>query len=96
VTSILDASTVAIVGVFLGCLIRTVIAFLNKLQDKPDLQFDKRFAVTSAITFISAIALAITLIPSLQIPEGVPIWLIFASAFTFAYTTNDLVNMTVK
>jgi hypothetical protein len=92
----LDASTVAVVGVFLGCLIRTLIAFLNKLQDKPDLQFDKRFAVTSAITFISGIAFAITLIPSLQIPEGVPIWFVFASTFTFAYTTNDIVNMAVK
>jgi hypothetical protein len=94
--SMIDPLTVAVIGDFLGCLFRTVLAFLSKLQDQPDIKFDKKFAVTATIAFVSNVALAITMIPSLQIPEGVPILLVFASAFTFAYTTNDIMNKTVK
>jgi hypothetical protein len=92
----IDPATVAILGVFFGCLVRTLLPFLSKLRDEPNLKFDRKFVITSVIIFLSAITFAITLIPSIQIPEGVPLWLLFGSAFTFAYTANDLANKSVQ
>lgn len=92
----MDVLYIAILGVFLGVLTRTVLPYLRKRKEAIDnriegFRFDLQYAVTGAYAILISGVITILIFPSFVIPN-VPTPYIFASAFTFGYTSNDVIN----
>lgn len=94
----LTIDTIAFIGVFLGVLYRTVIPYLSKLKEDPDITFDKKYIVTLVISFLESIVVAMLIFESLPtaITTSVTASLaIFLASFAWGYTSNDIANTIV-
>jgi len=86
----MDPLIVAFTGIFLGCLCRTVLPYLRKARENPQIKFELKYLVVFAISLISSFIAAITLFATFTIPEtAVPY--VFASAFVAGFGANDLI-----
>jgi hypothetical protein len=95
----LTPEVIAFIGVFLGCLARTVLPYLKKARDaatenKP-FKFDYKFAITSVVAFIESIVVSILLFTKVPIDVSISGVYLFISSFSWAYTTNDFINTSI-
>jgi len=88
---VIDPTAVAVLGIFLGCFVRTVFPYLKKLEENPDLAFDRKYAVSLLVSLVASVVAAVLIIPSFQVPEGAGI-VVFSVAFTAGWGTNDILN----
>jgi hypothetical protein len=83
---------VAIIGIILGLVGRTILPYFKKLGDNPGMAFEVRYIITA---FSSAVFTAILVYPMFTIPEG-SMFAVFMSAAIFSWGVNDIVNKMVK
>lgn len=83
---------IAFVGIFIGVLIRTLLPYLQKLQETPDIAFQWRFLVTAVL---SGFGTAIGLMLIFDIPTE-PVHQIFITAIAFSYFGEEILNSIMK
>ena len=83
---------VAIIGILVGLIGRTILPYFKKLESNPDMPFEVRYIITAVS---SAIFTAILIYPTLTIPQG-SMFAVFISAVIFSWGVNDIVNKMVK
>lgn len=87
---------VALLGVFLGVLARTVIPYREKVKEAAAKGEALKFDIQYFLTAISAVAISavvsMLVFPSFAIPASLPPLYVFLNAFGFGYTSNDIIN----
>ena len=83
---------VAVAGIIIGLIGRTILPYFKKLEENPNMAFEIRYIITGVT---SAIFTAILIYPTFIIPEG-NMFAVFASAVIFSWGVNDIVNKMVK
>lgn len=92
---ILDSTTVAFLGVFIGVLLRTLLPYIRKLKEAKEtntqLLFDVKYAYTAIVSLFITCVVTLLVFPAFTIPDVALLYL-FCSAFAWGWATNDLVN----
>lgn len=91
----LSVEAVIALGVFLGCLARTLLPYLQKLKAEPTLKFDPKYLVTFIVALVEsgiATLLLFGAVPSELFTAPISRFLVFVTAFSWAYTSNDVLN----
>jgi putative flippase GtrA len=83
---------IAFLGVFLGCLVRTVLPFLQKLKENPDTPFEWKYLVTFVIAIIESLIVGFLVFSAFPLNLTLSPLLSFLTAFSWAYTSNDVFN----
>jgi ABC-type Fe3+-siderophore transport system permease subunit len=86
---------IAFIGTFLGVLFRTILPYLQKLKEDPDLTFDRKYLVTLAISFVESAVTTMLLflsLPSEILSTATSGFFVLLATFAWAYTSNDIVN----
>lgn len=95
----ISAELIVFIGVFLGCLIRTVLPYIKKERELAEqgktLKFDYKFALTGILAFLESVTVALTLFTKVPVDVTLSPFYLFVSSFTFAYTSNDIINTAV-
>jgi len=82
----------AFIGIFLAIVIRTLWPYLQKLEENPGMAFRWIFVVNAMMSgFVASIAMIL----AFPMPNE-PFWKIMILAFTFAFTTNEFLNLYMK
>lgn len=83
---------IAFIGIFLGVLIRTLLPYMQKLQETPDIAFQWQYVVTA---MLSGVGTSIGLILIFDIPTE-PVHQIFVTAIAFSYFGEEILNSIMK
>ena len=83
---------VALIGIIIGLVGRTILPYFKKLESNPDMAFEVRYIITA---ISSAAFTAILIYPTFTIPQG-NMFAVFTSAVIFSWGVNDIVNKMVK
>jgi len=83
---------ITFVGIFLGVFLRTILPYLQKLNENPGMIFQWRYVATA---FISGFGTTTGLILIFDIPETSLVQL-FMMAVAFSYFGEDLLNSIMK
>lgn len=92
---------VKLAGLFTGVLMRTWLPFIRKMRQGKIKSFDKKYLHQALSSAVVAVIVTLLLIPQydaeftpvLDIASGIKV---FATAFTFGFTANTLVNELLK
>lgn len=84
---------VALLGVILAVLGRTILPYLKKVHEDPSVTFDWGYLGTM---FFSGVVSAVVLYPTFVMPGNLEWWNVFIVAFIFAWTANDVTNRIAK
>lgn len=91
----LDATTVAYIGIFVGVLLRTLLPYVKKLKKAEDkneeFKFDFKYAGTAIFALVISFVVSTLIFPTFTIPE-IALPYVFAQAFAFGWTANDIIN----
>ena len=85
----------AIAGIYLGCLCRTMLPYLKKLRDNPDMKFDKKFKATLVFNLIISGIATVLVMANMKAISGEP-WIVFAVGFSSGWGAQDIINRMVK
>ena len=91
-----EIEVLAALGIFFGCLSRTILPFLKKqnqaAKENTQLVWDKRYVWTIILTLFVAMISTMLLLPSFQIPTQYA----FPLAFAYGWAANDMINRVAK
>lgn len=86
----------ALGGIFLGCLARSLIPFLKKranaVEQGINFRWESRYIWTIFLALATSMVTAILLLPTFNIPETS----VFPIAFTFGWAAQDIMNRMAK
>ena len=82
---------VAFIGIFLGCLMRTILPYLRKLKHVKNLKFEGKYAVSMIFSVVVSFVASMLLFGTFQIPEG-STFFVLVSGFTVGWASNDILN----
>ncbi len=93
----MEISTVVLVGFLVGAVLRTVVAYLQKYIETPDLKFDGRYLATMVVSMIASSMFGILAFGNVQVAQALQLLstdLVYLALFATAigYTSNDLTN----
>ena len=84
---------IALVGIILALVGRTLIPYLKKVNEDPDISFD--FGYVGTMIFAGVVS-SIFIFPLFVFPESATPWTVFIAAFIFSWSANDVTNRLVK
>ena len=87
----IDPEAIALIGIFLGVLLRTILPALRKWKDFDDFEWSNKYTATMIISIITAVAVAIIAFPQFIIPVTSNPYTIFSAAFICGIGLNELV-----
>lgn len=83
---------IAFLGILVACVMRTVLPYMKKyLETNGDITFSLEYVISFVSIVCIGFVATILLLPTFTIPEGSELY-IFAVAFVFAWTSNDIIN----
>ncbi|GAG49161.1 unnamed protein product [marine sediment metagenome] len=85
---------VAIIGIFIGVLIRTILPYLKKISAGEDIKFNFKYVATALVLVITAGITTLIIFPSFSIPEGTA-FAVFIVALLSGWGANDVLNRIV-
>lgn len=77
-----------VLGIGIGNIARTLLPYLQKLQDEPDIAFNWKYVLTA---LFSGGITALVIYPLFATSETVW-WKVMIAAITFAWASNDIIN----
>ena len=83
---------IALVGVAIGVICKTLLPYIKKVLEDPNIYFNWGYVGTMTM---SGIVSAILVFPLFVIPEGDPLT-IFIAAIVFAAGINGIINYSLK
>ena len=92
----MDPTIVAFLGALLGALFRSLIPFLRKLAENPELQWKHQYTVTLMLSFMTSMVFAVLTVCTLDLTNITTAFTAFLLGFTTAYTSNDVANDLIK
>jgi hypothetical protein len=84
---------IALIGIVLGLIGRTLIPYFKKVNEDPNIDFDGQYVLTM---IFSGVVTAIFVFPLFVIPEESEPLKLLVMAFIFAWTANDVTNRLSK
>jgi hypothetical protein len=92
---LLDPIIVAFVGYLTGCLFRTLLDYLFKMLENPDLVFDRKFIVTMLVSLIISLMLSMATFSAISFPTDGMSFIFFytlGQGFLINHVTNKAVS----
>jgi hypothetical protein len=93
--------TLKLIGLFLGIFIRTWLPYVRKRSQGKILKFEKKYLSQALSSAVLAIVAVLLILPTYRLSPGPVIDLatglkVFATAFTFGFGSNSIVNELLK
>jgi len=89
-------AAMAFLGAFLGALMRTLLPAFRKMQENESFTWDHRFTLTCLYSFMLSLVIAVNVVAGLNVASYTSATLAFITAFSMAYTVNDVSNDLIK
>jgi len=90
-----EAEYIAIVGVVIGVLLRTILPYLKKVKESGEVQisFEAKYAATLVISVIVTVITAIEALASMPSLAAANVCALFFGALAFGYAFHSTLNL---
>ena len=90
----LDANTIAFLGILVGVVLRTALPFIKKIQEGEDIVFDKKYVYTALGSILGTYGILLGLLNANPMLAVNPI-ILGLIAFIFGYGDTEIINFTL-